>query len=168
MNREIETIAQPYGIDVAREDGRIVEVRITAASGAGLDYQTLREATQKLLSKVKRERGSRTDTLAALEQLRAIQVASDSKLTPEYLAALAMAYGAVSNEKSPGEILARTIGKAVPTVKGHLVKARKLGYLTEVATGSQGGKPTNKAEAVLARLRQANTSPASESVGTSS
>lgn len=154
VNREIETIAQPYAIDVAREGGRIVEVRIAAANGAELDYQTLREATQVLLSKIKRERGTRTDTSSSLDQLRAVHDASGGKLTPEYLAALATAYGAVSNEKSPGEILGRTIGKAVPTVKGHLVKARKLGYLTEVATGSQGGGPTNKALSVLARFLQ--------------
>lgn len=74
----------------------------------------------------------------------------DEGVSERYLALLAIAYTAMADSGTPAPIpwLSRLIGRRPETVKDHLKRARRDGFLTTVA-GKAGGKLTDKAAEVL-------------------
>lgn len=71
-------------------------------------------------------------------------------VSERYLATLTLAYSAMAEGGAPAPIpwLARLIERRPETVKDHLKKARRDGYLGTLA-GKAGGEVTDKAKAVL-------------------
>lgn len=71
-------------------------------------------------------------------------------VSDRYLALLAATYAAMAESGAPAPVpwLARLIERRPETVKDHLKKARRDGYLGTVA-GKAGGEVTDKAKAVL-------------------
>ncbi|MFE0171536.1 hypothetical protein ACFWZ2_04405 [Streptomyces sp. NPDC059002] len=153
--RETEIIGQPYELAVTREDGRIVEVRITAVGDGGeLTAETISQAHRALSDRLRQEefrarRSSQRE--ASRSALEALKAASTDKITDAYLAHLAAAYVAILDGASGVEargvmsILATATGRSASTVKMHVVKARKEGFLTETGGGKAGGDLTDKA-----------------------
>ncbi|MCX5124882.1 hypothetical protein OG898_16480 [Streptomyces sp. NBC_00193] len=71
-------------------------------------------------------------------------------VSERYLATLTLAYSAMAESGAPAPIpwLARLIERRPETVKDHLKKARRDGYLGTLA-GKAGGEVTDKAKAAL-------------------
>ncbi|MFC5148087.1 hypothetical protein [Streptomyces aureoversilis] len=71
-------------------------------------------------------------------------------VSERYLVMLAATYKAMADSGAPAPVpwLARLIGRRPETVKDHLKKARRDGYLSTLA-GKAGGELTEKAKAVL-------------------
>ncbi|MFD9845872.1 hypothetical protein [Streptomyces parvus] len=74
----------------------------------------------------------------------------------QYLTLLAATYTAMADIGSPAPVpwLSRLIGRRPETVKDHLKRARRDGFLTTVA-GKAGGELTGKAKAVLEEMAEA-------------
>jgi hypothetical protein len=150
--RETEKIGPPWEIELTRDDGRIVEIKIKATGAEELSLDAVREATNAVLSKMRLEPGSdMARTIArSLFMLDQIYKHAGGKLTPEYLAQLAVTYSDVAATGSAViPALARAIDGKPATVKGHVVKAREEGYLTKTTPGKEGGDATDKAREVL-------------------
>ncbi|RLU94773.1 hypothetical protein CTZ27_18910 [Streptomyces griseocarneus] len=76
-------------------------------------------------------------------------------VSERYLAALAATYSAMAAAgASPVPWLARLIGRRPETIKDHLKKARRDGYLGTVA-GKAGGGLTEKAKTILNSMQDA-------------
>lgn len=160
--RETETISQPYEALVTRQDGELVEVTIRAVGdGVALDYDTFSAAVRAIQERLRRDEShakmqSRRADSVVLRGLREAYGDGHGRMTPEYLANLARAYADGSKgSKSVVPLLAAAIDKPSATVKGHVVKARQEGYLSEAEAGRSGGELTDKAREVLGMLRKA-------------
>ena len=154
MAAHTETLSDPWRIDVTRDGDRLVEVKITANPGYELDPDNLRAAWHRLTQhlRMQDEYVQRRSALGPLEgplaSLRAAWEQAGGEITPTYLAALAVAYEHVHAEPGHGSImvtLGEVIGRPPGTVKGHVVRARKEGYLSPVGPGQSGGDATVKA-----------------------
>ncbi|MGC2998603.1 hypothetical protein ACPF8X_09515 [Streptomyces sp. G35A] len=79
-------------------------------------------------------------------------------VSERYLALLAATYTAMADMGAPAPVpwLARLIGRRPETVKDHLKRARRDGFLTTVA-GKAGGELTNKTRTVLGELAEAGS-----------
>ncbi|MEV7173716.1 hypothetical protein AB0O18_28945 [Streptomyces sp. NPDC093224] len=79
-------------------------------------------------------------------------------VSDRYLALLAAAYAAMAGAGAPAPVpwLARLIERRPETIKDHLKKARRDGYLGTVA-GKAGGDVTDKARGVLESLGSAKS-----------
>lgn len=79
-------------------------------------------------------------------------------VSERYLALLVATYTAMADFGAPAPIpwLARLIGRRPETVKDHLKRARRDGFLTTVA-GKAGGELTDKAKAVLEEMAEAGS-----------
>jgi hypothetical protein len=175
---EIAALNQPYVIEKGEIDGRLVQVSIRAVEGGTLGYEEVREATRLILDHLNRGQGhtvndlrshtaenrssgqawltpppraipeSAADTLAAL--VSAYHQGRGS-ITNEYLAQLAIAYEELVPEgRGVSIMLADALGKPLQTVKGHIMRARREGFLTAAEKGREGGEATLKAREVIA------------------
>ncbi|MFG2141656.1 hypothetical protein [Streptomyces sp. NPDC048650] len=81
------------------------------------------------------------------------QLLAAEGVSKRYLATLAATYAAMADSGAPAPVpwLARLIERRPETIKDHLKKARRDGYLGTVA-GKAGGELTDKAKAVLDSL----------------
>ncbi|MGW7088847.1 hypothetical protein ACWGH2_35820 [Streptomyces sp. NPDC054871] len=79
-------------------------------------------------------------------------------VSERYLTLLAATYTAMADIGAPAPVrwLSRLIGRRPETVKDHLKRARRDGFLTTVA-GKAGGELTDKAKAVLAEMAEAGS-----------
>ena len=79
-------------------------------------------------------------------------------VSERYLTLLVATYTAMADFGAPAPIpwLARLIGRRPETVKDHLKRARRDGFLTTVA-GKAGGELTDKAKAVLEEMAEAGS-----------
>jgi hypothetical protein len=142
--RETETVGPPWELELTREDGRLVEV-VIRATGDELGFNAIREATDAVLSKLRRERPTPVGP-SVLGPLRRAHQAADGKMTPEYLAQLAVTYSELAARgRAVMPALSNAIDRPAATVKGHVMKAREQGYLTDATVGREGGEPTAKA-----------------------
>jgi hypothetical protein len=157
LSVDFETIARPFEVQIGREGDRLVRITIRAAEGTELGLEEIREATKQILDYARRQSKPPFVTPADLEpnseatrNLVRIYEAGRGRVTDEYLAALAIAYGElVPQGRNVSMRLATLLGKPTQTVKGHLVRARQEGFLTDaVAAGREGGEPTPKALSV--------------------
>lgn len=151
LMRETEKIGPPWELELTREDGRLVEVVIRATGDGELGTDAIREATNAALTKLRR-RLVRPGT-SSLVALRRSYEESSGKMTPQYLARLAVSYAEVaSHGRAVMPVLSRAIDGNPATIKGHVLKAREEGYLTPATQGKEGGEVTDKAREVLGLL----------------
>jgi len=146
--REVEKIGPPWELELVRDGGRLVEVVIRATGGAELGRDAIREATSALMTRMAhsdRPIGGGSAVLA-----REMLKSSGGKISPEYLATLAMAYEECARGgRAVIPALAEAIGGNPATVKGHVMRAREDGYLTKATPGREGGEATDKAREAL-------------------
>lgn len=152
--RESEKITHPYELELIREDSRLVEVQIRT-TGEELDYATLNAAIRVLTDRVRSEQVRQRRLPLGASSLRNAVAEFDSgkgRITDRYLAALAVAYAELS--ETPGApvmaTLANALGRPAASIKGHVGRARKEGFLTEAETTRPGGSATKKATELLA------------------
>lgn len=163
---EFETLNAPYVIEKGEIDGRTVQVTIRAVEGAALGYDEVREATKRVLDHFRRLQVNAVEPFdhlrvvdphskeaaAALDELVAAYNSGKGRVSDEYLARLATAYEALVPEgRGVSTALADALGKPVPTVKGHIMRARREGYLSEAIEGREGGEATEGARELLQR-----------------
>jgi hypothetical protein len=92
------------------------------------------------------QRGSKS-----VEKTIAAYQSGNGRVSDQYLAQLAVAYEELVPEgRDVSTKLAAALGKPLPTVKGHIMRARREGFLTEAAESKEGGEATDKAREVLA------------------
>lgn len=155
----------PYEVELVHDDqDRIVAVNIrTVRDGAELDFDTVKDATRSLLDYFKHYRPSveaheAEPPLRAIPdfaEVRAMVAAYDAghgRVTDQYLARLAVAYAELVPEgRGVSTALADALDKPLSTVKGHIMRARREGFLTDAVEGREGGEPTAKARELLDR-----------------
>jgi hypothetical protein len=153
---DIETIVKPFEVQIGREGDRIVQITIRAADGSELGPDEIREATIQIRDYVRRqskpvvEPAKSEPDSEATETLVRIARADEGRVTDQYLAALAIAYGELAPQARNVSVrLARLLDKPVPTVKGHLMRARQEDFLTDATGGREGGNPTEKALRIM-------------------
>jgi DNA-binding transcriptional ArsR family regulator len=164
---EIETLNAPYVIEKGEVEGQIVQVTIRAVEGGMLGYDEVREATKRILDHfrraeihtVERYEGQRVvdphsdEAAMALEDLVSAYNSNKGRVSDEYLARLAAAYEALVPEgRGVSTSIADALGKPVPTVKGHIMRARRQGYLSEAIEGREGGEATASARELLRKI----------------
>ena len=159
---EIETLNAPYVIEKGEVDGRVVQVTIRAVEGGSLGYDEVREATRQILEHFRRTQShtvepsllARSEQAAnALDELVSAYRKDRGRITDEYLARLATAYEALVPEgRGVSTALADALDKPVPTVKGHIMRARRAGYLNEAIEGREGGEATASARELLQKV----------------
>jgi hypothetical protein len=159
---EIEPLNAPYVIEKGEVDGHIVQLTIRAVEGAVLGYDEVREATRQILDHLRRTQGhtvepslfARSEQAAhALDELVSAYRKGKGRISDEYLARLAAAYEALVPEgRGVSTALADALDKPVPTIKGHIMRARREGYLDEAIEGREGGEATASARELLQKV----------------
>jgi len=157
-----------YEVDLVRDGEKVVEINIRAVPGAELTHLEVRGAIQAALRRVPRgremrgghgrERRSLFDRQADLieelglpthemRQLLDAHDVAEGRITEVYLARLALAYEVAAREHRDVSLrIAAALNRPLQTVKGHLVRARKEGYLSpSPGEGREGGAATSKA-----------------------
>lgn len=162
----------PYEVEIARDGGKLVEITIRAVRGGELTYPHVRNAMHAVLDLVPRRGGEpaggrprdrraalarEAETVAELElpvsemaMLLAAHEAAGGRVTDEYLARLSLAYDvAARRHRDVSARLATALDRPLQTVKGHLMRARKEGFLSPAEEGREGGVATSKALDVI-------------------
>ncbi len=154
--RTTERIGPPYELAVVRDNGLIVEVTIRATAGE-LTAADIQEATRALLERLDHpvEPWAPTSVAAEIEQatadLAAIYHSSKGRVTSKYLALLAVVYAELAHDhRDVSTMLSEQLSIPLPTLKGHLMRARREGFLERTVQGRHGGEPTAQAFSVLA------------------
>ncbi|UNQ33895.1 hypothetical protein [Prescottella equi] len=166
---KIEPLNAPYVIEKGEVDGQVVQLTIRAVEGAVLGYDEVREATKRILEHF---RPTVSDTVSspldlflakmsvsseegedALDRLVAADAKAKGRISDEYLARLSVAYEALAPVgRGVSAALAGVLGKPLPTVKGHIMRARREGYLSEAIEGREGGEATASARELLQKV----------------
>lgn len=140
-------IVKPYKVQLVHDDDdRLVGINIRAAEGNELDHETVREATRSLLDHLKREQisthNSRVRSLpAVLAPLKAAYAEGRGKMTPDYLARMAVAYEELAASGASVLVsLAAELDKPVPTIRTHIKRAEEEGYLSATTQGTKEGR----------------------------
>ncbi|ORJ97763.1 hypothetical protein [Prescottella equi] len=165
---EIKTLSAPFVIETGEVDGQIVQVSIRAMEGSALGYNEVREATKQILNHFRRTEihtvepfdleyvdpyAHSEEAAQALQGLVAAYNNGKGRVSDEYLARLAAAYELLVPEgRGVSTALAEALGKPVPTVKGHIMRARRAGYLSEAIEGREGGEATASARDLLQKV----------------
>lgn len=154
----------PYIIEKGEVNGKTVQLTIRAVEGSELGYNEVREATRLILDHLRKTQIHTVESVYYVHSDEASQALTDlveaynggkGRISPEYLAHLANAYEALLPEgRGVSSALADALGKPVPTVKGHIMRARREGYLSEALEGREGGESTELTHNVLARARE--------------
>lgn len=150
-------------IEIGREAGRLVQITIRPMSDDDgmLGYDELMYAAREIQMFARTEyrvptpqRSSRGS--ATVEAMVDAYNRGGGKVTDEYLARLAVAYEELAPQRRDvSTALAVALGKPVPTVKGHIMKARReKGFLSEAVDGKGGGETTATAREFIAGLAQ--------------
>ncbi len=157
--RTTERIGPPYELAVVRDNGLIVEVTIRATAGE-LTAADIQEATRALLERLHQEQqptlGGKylTPPIAhTTADLQRVYRNSRGKVTHEYLALLSVVYAELAHDhRDVSTMLSEQLSIPLPTLKGHLMRARREGFLERTVQGRHGGEPTAKAYEVLAGM----------------
>lgn len=166
-------------IEVGRERGRLVQITIrptTDDDDGQLGYDELMYAAREIQMFARTEyrmptpqrssggsdgasgavplRGAGYAGAEAVEAMVDAYNRGGGKVTDEYLARLAVAYGELAPQRRDvSTALAVALGKPIPTVKGHIMRARKeKHFLSEAVDGKEGGVATDKARELIAGL----------------
>jgi hypothetical protein len=159
---DVKKLNEPYVIEMGEEDGRLVQITVRAVNGGTLGYDEVREATRQILDHTRREhvratvpRRSAPSDSDAVRLMAEAYDRGNGRVTDEYLARLAVAYEEVVAE---GRIVVAALStslndKPIPTLKGHIMRARQAGFLTAAVSGREGGEATQKARELIDRLK---------------
>ncbi|WP_405019059.1 hypothetical protein OHV05_21035 [Kitasatospora sp. NBC_00070] len=120
-----------------------------------LDLQAALDAAKKLAPEALTTLEDLTQKLNGMGEAAGLLLANEG-VSEQYLAMLAATYKVMADTGAPAPVpwLARLIERRPETVKDHLKKARRDGYLSTLA-GKAGGELTDKAQAVLASMAEA-------------
>lgn len=153
-------------IEMGYEGDRLVQITIrptTDDEDGQLSYEELVYAARQiqdfarteLRMPMPRSRGESDAVRAMVDEYEA----GNGKVSDAYLARLAVAYEELAPQRRDvSTALAAALGKPVPTVKGHIMRARKeKHYLTEATEGKEGGEATSEARDLIAGLTSATT-----------
>jgi hypothetical protein len=148
-------------IEMGYEGDRLVQITIrptTDDDDGQLTYEELVYAARQIQDFARHEyrmpavTRSRTTPDAVQAMVNAYNEGA-GRVSDEYLAHLAVAYGDLAPERRDvSTALAVALGKPVQTIKGHIMRARREGFLTEAAEGREGGEATGKARKLIASL----------------
>jgi hypothetical protein len=162
---EFTKLNEPYEVVEGREAGRLVQITIRAVGeNAELGYDEIREATRAILDHARREHiRSRPSSSSGRRDSEALSRMADAynraggKVTDEYLAALAVAYEeAVAEGRVVVGLLSGALGnKPIPTIKGHIMRARQAGFLSATVPGKEGGEASEEARKLVAKMSTA-------------
>lgn len=148
-------------IEMGYEGERLVQVTIRPTTGADagqLGYDELLYAARQIQEFARREYRlpmmTRSGTSSkAVEAMVDAYKRGDGRVTDEYLARLAVAYEELAPQgRGVSMTLTSALDSKLPTVKGHIMRARREGYLSEAQEGKEGGEATAAAREVLAKL----------------
>jgi hypothetical protein len=161
----------PYSIEVIRDGEAVVEVSITAVEGHELGPAQIRAAMNAVIdhmrpagepvavvnAEVRRQSRERyrqqMEQASELPQMKALADAYEAgagRVTDLYLAQLAVVYAELAPQhRNVSMRIATALSKPLQTIKGHLMRARKEGYLSETVEGREGGQATKKALDIL-------------------
>jgi hypothetical protein len=125
---KFEKLNEPYEIETGHDGDRLVQITIRGIRiGASEEVAPLADAYNR----------------------------GNGRVTDEYLAMLAVAYERLApGRRDVSTTIARGLGKPLQTVKGHIMRARTSGFLTEAVEGKEGGKATPKAHSLLASMSE--------------
>jgi hypothetical protein len=150
-------------IEMGYEGDRLVQITIrptTDDDDGQLTYEELVYAARQIQDFARHEYRmpatvrSRA-TPEAVQEMVSAYTEGGGRVSDEYLARLAVAYGDLAPERRDvSTALAVALGKPVQTVKGHIMRARNSGLLTKAIDGKEGGEATEKAREVLAKLAE--------------
>lgn len=173
MTRTTEQINPvSYEVQLVRDGDKVVEINIRAVPGAELTHMEVRGAMQAALRRVPRGREMRgghgrerrrlydrqADLIEELglpmhemRQLLDAYDVAEGRITEVYLARLALAYEVAARDHRDVSLrIAAALNRPLQTVKGHLVRARKEGFLSpSPVEGREGGEATSKAKDVV-------------------
>ncbi|MFR9802339.1 hypothetical protein ACL02T_08555 [Pseudonocardia sp. RS010] len=141
---------------MGRDNGRLVEVTVKAVGDGELTLETLNAAFRTIMEPLRRSAVQQRRAAGQADGLVALARAWDEsggEITDRYLAHLAVAYEQVSRvpgHRAVNETLADAIGRPVGTVKGHVLRARKAGFLSPTGMGRGGGAATEEARKIVA------------------
>lgn len=161
-----------YEVELVRDGEKVVEVIVRALPGTELAAMHVRNALQAVLPHLPRggnELGVRRTAMDAnriaeyaakveelelpafeMAQVIAAYEGADGRVTDLYLARLAYAYEkAAEDHRDVSMRMATALNRPVQTVKGHLMRARKEGFLTPAIEGREGGGTTAKAKDLI-------------------
>jgi hypothetical protein len=146
-------------IEMGYEGDRLVQITIrptTDDQNGKLDYEELVYAARQIQDFARSEYRmpmlrARAGSKAVDEMVKAYND-GNGKVTDEYLARLAVAYAELAPQRRDvSTALAVALGKPIPTVKGHIMRARReKQFLTEASDGKEGGEATDAARQVIA------------------
>ncbi len=148
-------------ISMGYENGRLIQITIrptTNNKDRQLGSEELLYAARQIQDFARRQYRATPTTGTGREAAQAMVSAygdGGGKVTDEYLALLAVAYEELAPQRRDvSTALAGALGKPVPTVKGHIMRARNSGFLTKARAGTEGGEATDKAHKVLDKLAE--------------
>jgi hypothetical protein len=162
----------PYEVELVRDGDKVVEVTIRALPDAELTAVHVRTAMPAIVARLPRnpsEQAARRTQVgrndiarytAAVEELElpafkmAMLIAAyeqaEGRVTDLYLARLADAYEtAARDHRDVSTRMAEALDRPLQTIKGHLMRARKDGFLTSTLEGREGGQTTSKAKDLI-------------------
>ncbi|MFF3466997.1 hypothetical protein [Streptomyces sp. NPDC002619] len=144
----VESAADASARDVARGISTTVLRRLDLA--AALNLAKMAPEAQSTLE-------NRSKQLNEMGEAASLLLANEG-VSERYLAMLASTYKAMadSGAVAPVRHLARLIGRQPETIKDHLKKARREGYLSTVA-GKAGGELTEKTTKILESMSNLST-----------
>lgn len=147
-------------IEMGYQGERLVQITIrptTDDDDGQLGYEELAYAARQIQDFARTEyrtpmMQSRPTSKAAEEMVNAYNDGK-GRVTDEYLARLAVAYEELAPQgRSVSTALTNALNSKLPTVKGHIMRARREGFLTEAIEGREGGEATTKARELIAGL----------------
>lgn len=140
-------------IQLGYDGDRLVKVVITTTSDdedGRLGHDELLYAARQIQDFARREYRMPV-RLTAVNDLVESYAKANGRITDDYLARLALAYAQLApRRRDVSTALADVLDKPVPTVNGHIMRARREGFLTEAVDGKEGGEATPKAVRVIA------------------
>lgn len=136
-------------VELGYEGDDLVQVAISGALG----YAELMSAAKQLQALAHKHQHntfrSSPEGSAVTEMVHAYH-AGNGRVSDEYLARLAAAYAELAPaRRDVSTALASALDKPLPTVKGHIMRARQQGFLTKADPGKEGGQITDKTKELL-------------------
>jgi hypothetical protein len=158
-------ISKPYEVEMVHDDhDRLVAVNIRAVGDGGeLGYDEIREATRAIITHTRPsplERMNASDKPPVLRtqgarDLKKAYEGGNGRVTDEYLARLSAVYeDLLARGSNVSMSLAMSLEMPLQTIKGHVMRARREGFLTETVEGKEGGEATPKARELIAKLAE--------------
>lgn len=147
---EYRKLTPQVDIVLGYEAGKLVQVTIKADNGADLDADAMSYAVKQLQELARGSVAAKTaPTSSSVSDMVAAYRVGDGRITDKYLASLAAAYADLADRRDVSTALALALELPAPTVKGHLMRARRQGFLSKTDQGKRGGSITDKTKELL-------------------